>query len=472
MLTLHCGRSSKLAAIAMMAGFLVCQQTLFAARPVVRVSTPPLGNCPDGACYARPGKYGYYETRWKKWPGSDAAEATPAIATPEEIAPPSPEMTPRPTRQPSKPPSVTVPEDDEDSLLPSGPDDLLPGLQGRPQSNPLMQGEDDDDLPSLSTPDADDDMSSLAPRHDMAADERSAVGNPLRGDENPITKKSGSLRASKTARNEPKSILKERGLVAGASKVRRASAIENLDSSTPFEDRRDVRSANMGDGDETSSQIDSVSRLPLPDNESEEVVSAMQWEDAEWPELANWPPADDRESAATRSSDNGDETKDADVETPSTGDDKQLHLDPEDEERQKLIDEGYEFSASDSGAAPLTATALGKAGGDTEIAADGEPTPPVGDVTKSSRRSRAATRPAIDEPRRVVVSERESTPLRAEKERRPNRNDSNRSALNPLRGGKPRTDAAVKPASFNREDDPLGAWLETSNAAENPLRSR
>jgi hypothetical protein len=53
----------------------ICQPSMAESPPLDRPTPPPC--CADGQCFASPLTYGYYDTRWRRWPLECLAQATP-----------------------------------------------------------------------------------------------------------------------------------------------------------------------------------------------------------------------------------------------------------------------------------------------------------------------------------------------------------------------------------------------------------
>src|SRR3954470_7737286 len=89
----------------------MCQGSM-ALQPqcVDRPSPPPC--CADGQCFASPMTYGYYDTRWRRWPLEQMAQASKLKAAglssplPPEV---SPFVPPSPERESDKAPPPSVP---------------------------------------------------------------------------------------------------------------------------------------------------------------------------------------------------------------------------------------------------------------------------------------------------------------------------------------------------------------------------
>jgi hypothetical protein len=88
-----------------------------AAPPLIeRPSPPPC--CADGQCFASPMTFGYYDTRWRRWPMESLAQAPTGKATTlpsqlqQEIAP---FVTPPPEHEDRRAPPPSVPAGDQTS---------------------------------------------------------------------------------------------------------------------------------------------------------------------------------------------------------------------------------------------------------------------------------------------------------------------------------------------------------------------
>ncbi len=88
----------------------ICQNAVAVPPPLDRPSPPPC--CADGQCFASPGTYGVYATRWRQWPIESMAPA-PAEKTSPLSAPlqreVSPFVTPLPKEEDRKAPPPSVP---------------------------------------------------------------------------------------------------------------------------------------------------------------------------------------------------------------------------------------------------------------------------------------------------------------------------------------------------------------------------
>jgi hypothetical protein len=113
----------------------MCQNSLAVHPPGIdRPSPPPC--CADGQCFASPLTYGYYDTRWRRWPLETMSHAatvkpgTPSVPLPQDVpafVTPPPELEDRK----APPPSVPLGEQAPTGAAPSGPS-RTPGAPGGP----------------------------------------------------------------------------------------------------------------------------------------------------------------------------------------------------------------------------------------------------------------------------------------------------------------------------------------------------
>jgi hypothetical protein len=122
-------------------GFLViavCASCSWAAVPIDRPSPPPY--CADGKCYPKRDTWGYYQGRWRSWPGVDTRPGpTEKGPTPAELLGPDLKSyeTPTPQNEDKRAPPPTQPR--EESLgLPAVPPPA--GAGGEPTAAPAPGG--------------------------------------------------------------------------------------------------------------------------------------------------------------------------------------------------------------------------------------------------------------------------------------------------------------------------------------------
>lgn len=88
----------------------MCQSSLAVPPVIERPSPPPC--CADGQCFASPMTYGYYDTRWRRWPLESLAQASaqkPAALTPTLQKEVSPFIVPPAEQEDRKAPPPSVP---------------------------------------------------------------------------------------------------------------------------------------------------------------------------------------------------------------------------------------------------------------------------------------------------------------------------------------------------------------------------
>ena len=112
----------------------MCQSSLAVQPPCIERPTPP-PCCADGQCFASPLTYGYYDTRWRRWPLERLAQA--ATVKPGALSAPLrqevPPFTPPPSEQEDRkapPPSVPAGEQVPPSATGGAP--RTPGAPGGP----------------------------------------------------------------------------------------------------------------------------------------------------------------------------------------------------------------------------------------------------------------------------------------------------------------------------------------------------
>jgi hypothetical protein len=112
----------------------MCQSSMSAPPAIERPSPPPC--CADGQCFASPMTYGYYDTRWRRWPMESLAQASAqkpaALSAPlqKEIAP---FIVPPAEQEDRKAPPPSVPAGEQ---TPAG----APRTQGAPGGPTPPQG--------------------------------------------------------------------------------------------------------------------------------------------------------------------------------------------------------------------------------------------------------------------------------------------------------------------------------------------
>jgi hypothetical protein len=101
---------------------LMCQSSMAGPPLIARPSPPPC--CADGQCLASPTTYGYYDTRWRRWPLESVAQAS--TAKPAALSAPmrqdvAPFVTPPPEQEDRKAPPPSVPTGEQaPASMPSG----------------------------------------------------------------------------------------------------------------------------------------------------------------------------------------------------------------------------------------------------------------------------------------------------------------------------------------------------------------
>lgn len=116
----------------------MCQNSMAAPPGIERPSPPPC--CADGQCFASPLTYGYYDTRWRRWPLESLAQASqqkPAAATlPNEIGP---FVRPPAEQEDRKAPPPSVPAGEQTPAGATGGAARTPGAPGSPTPPPGFQ---------------------------------------------------------------------------------------------------------------------------------------------------------------------------------------------------------------------------------------------------------------------------------------------------------------------------------------------
>src|SRR6476661_8363210 len=115
----------------------MCQSSL-AVPPVIERPTPP-PCCADGQCFASPMTYGYYDTRWRRWPLESLAQASaqkPAALTPALQKDVAPFVVPPAEQEDRKAPPPSVPAGEQ---TPAGTTSGAPRAPGGPAPPPGAQ---------------------------------------------------------------------------------------------------------------------------------------------------------------------------------------------------------------------------------------------------------------------------------------------------------------------------------------------
>ena len=106
----------------------MCQSSLAAQPPIERPTPPPC--CADGQCFASPLTYGYYDTRWRRWPletlAQNAAPKPAALSAPLQKEVPN-FVVPEPKDEDRKAPAPSVPVGEQ---TPAGGAARTPGAPG------------------------------------------------------------------------------------------------------------------------------------------------------------------------------------------------------------------------------------------------------------------------------------------------------------------------------------------------------
>src|SRR3954463_9165828 len=117
------------------------QSSLAMQPPCVERPTPP-PCCADGQCFASPLTYGYYDTRWRRWPLETMAQTTTAKVAP--LAAPlrqdvPPFVTPPPEQEDRKAPPPSVPAGEQTPVTAPAGATRPPGAPGGPAPQPGAQ---------------------------------------------------------------------------------------------------------------------------------------------------------------------------------------------------------------------------------------------------------------------------------------------------------------------------------------------
>lgn len=112
----------------------------WAVSPCVERPTPP-PCCADGQCIASPASFGYYDTRWRRWPLESLAQAAPQ--KPASITAPlqkefGPFVVPPPEREGDKAPPPSTPVGEQTPAAGGPP--RGPGAPSGPGAQPGQQG--------------------------------------------------------------------------------------------------------------------------------------------------------------------------------------------------------------------------------------------------------------------------------------------------------------------------------------------
>jgi hypothetical protein len=124
-------RVTKTIATGVLLGWM-CQSSLAVQPPCIDRPTPP-PCCADGQCFASPLTYGYYDTRWRRWPLEVMAQAQAAPTTPGAAPAAVQNEVPRFVRPPAE-------QEDRKAPPPSVPAGEQPGAAGRTQGPPAGPG--------------------------------------------------------------------------------------------------------------------------------------------------------------------------------------------------------------------------------------------------------------------------------------------------------------------------------------------
>lgn len=119
--------------------FLACLwQSSMASPPCIERPTPP-PCCADGQCFASPLTYGYYDTRWRRWPMEHLAQAPmdKRTALPSQLKQEvAPFVTPPPEQEDRKAPPPSVPAGEQTPAATGA----APRTQGAPGGPAPPQG--------------------------------------------------------------------------------------------------------------------------------------------------------------------------------------------------------------------------------------------------------------------------------------------------------------------------------------------
>jgi hypothetical protein len=113
----------------------LCQSSMAVQPPCIdRPSPPPC--CADGQCFASPLTYGYYDTRWRRWPMECMAQAStgkPAALSPQLQREIAPFVTTPAEQEDRKAPPPSVPAGEQ---TPAGATGGAPRTPGGPTNSP------------------------------------------------------------------------------------------------------------------------------------------------------------------------------------------------------------------------------------------------------------------------------------------------------------------------------------------------
>jgi hypothetical protein len=119
----------------------LCQSSMAAPQCIERPSPPPC--CADGQCFASPMTYGYYDTRWRRWPMECLAQAPTGkpTALPSQLKQEvEPFVTPPAKDEDRKAPPPSVPAGEQTSPGATGGAPRTPGAPGGPAAGPGAPG--------------------------------------------------------------------------------------------------------------------------------------------------------------------------------------------------------------------------------------------------------------------------------------------------------------------------------------------
>lgn len=113
-----------------------------AVSPCVERPTPP-PSCADGHCYANPSTWGFYGTRWRRWPMDNLEPIPEGQVTPQQQLGVPTFDTPPAEEEDRRAPPPTTPKEGEETgspakteAPPAGPDGRTPSAPARPSSEP------------------------------------------------------------------------------------------------------------------------------------------------------------------------------------------------------------------------------------------------------------------------------------------------------------------------------------------------
>jgi hypothetical protein len=111
----------------------LCQSSTAGPPCIDRPTPPPC--CADGQCFASPLTYGYYDTRWRRWPMEHLAQAAtgkPAALPPQLQQEVAPFVTPPPEQEDRKAPPPSVPAGEQAPAGATGGTPRTPAAPGGP----------------------------------------------------------------------------------------------------------------------------------------------------------------------------------------------------------------------------------------------------------------------------------------------------------------------------------------------------